>query len=214
MKSTGIVVLMAVGLAVIATSARAAEARSATDWFNLGNEHARREETGPAVLAYERALAIDPHDADARANLEQARKDAGLHREPPATWRRPLALLGTNEWAWTGLAALVVLAGLVFLRRTFPGRRATVATLTVLALVAAVGAFARADDLDRAVVVAGDARLLVSPWEAAESLGAVASGRLVRIRREFEDFVEVRDEAGRTGWVPRADVERITSPGS
>jgi tetratricopeptide (TPR) repeat protein len=214
MKAMAISVVLVALTAMTAASTLAGEELSATGQFNLGNEHARRGETGRAVLAFERALAIDPHDADARANLEQVRKDAGLYREPPAAWRRPLALLGTNEWAWTGLAALVALAGLVFLRRAFPGRRAVLATLTVLVLVAAAGAVVRADDLDRAVVVADDARLLVSPWEAAESLGPLASGRLVRIRRAYEDYVEVRDETGRTGWVPRADVEEITSTGS
>src|SRR5262249_24595595 len=42
--------------------------------FNLGDAYFRKGAIGPAIWAFERALAFDPNDDDARYNLEQARK--------------------------------------------------------------------------------------------------------------------------------------------
>ena len=42
--------------------------------FNLGDAYFRKGAVGPAIWAFERALALDPGDEDARYNAEQARK--------------------------------------------------------------------------------------------------------------------------------------------
>lgn len=42
--------------------------------FNLGDAYFRKGALGPAIWAFERALALDPNDEDARYNLNQARK--------------------------------------------------------------------------------------------------------------------------------------------
>lgn len=50
-----------------------AQRPTATLYFNLGNAQYRRQEWAEAVLAYERALHLDPAHADAQFNLELVR---------------------------------------------------------------------------------------------------------------------------------------------
>jgi tetratricopeptide (TPR) repeat protein len=54
---------------------------SASLLYNLANSYAAAGQVGPAVLNYERALHLDPGDADIQGNLAQVRKDAGLYRD-------------------------------------------------------------------------------------------------------------------------------------
>ena len=42
--------------------------------FNLGDAYFRKGALGPAIWSFERALALDPGDEDARYNLDKARK--------------------------------------------------------------------------------------------------------------------------------------------
>ena len=207
--------------------ALAASGPAAGVHFNLGNAYARAGKTGPAVLHYERALAIQPDDADVVANLARVRKDAGLFAEPLPAWERWARLQSLDAWTGWGIAALGFLGLVMFLKGVRPyvrrgrGERAgrsprnwfplplvTVVCCAVV-LVAATGVVIQWGDLDRAVVVADDARLFVSPFAAAESAAAVQTGRVVEVVKTHGDFRYVRDRSGRTGWIPDDQVAMI-----
>ena len=51
----------------------ARDGQSATVYYNLGNAYFRNDNLGKAVISYERALRINPTDADARQNLDFVR---------------------------------------------------------------------------------------------------------------------------------------------
>ena len=54
------------------------EGYSASLLFNMANAYYKKKDVGQAILHYERALYLDPGNADIRANLALARKDFGL----------------------------------------------------------------------------------------------------------------------------------------
>jgi len=49
--------------------------------------------------------------------------------------------------------------------------------------------------------VVTDDRLLLSPFDKSESVGAIDQGRLVTVHRSYGDYVYVTDETGRKGWL-------------
>ena len=51
----------------------ASEGESADIYYNLGNSYYKNKNIAKAVLNYERALLMNPGDADIRFNLEMAR---------------------------------------------------------------------------------------------------------------------------------------------
>jgi tetratricopeptide (TPR) repeat protein len=76
--------------------------------YNLGNANLKLGRLGPAILNYRRALRADPRDADARANLDYARRrtqDARpLDLPDPLPWLTAIRP-GAERSAWLYLLA-------------------------------------------------------------------------------------------------------------
>ena len=79
----------------------------------------------------------------------------------------------------------------------------------MLATLGAAGQYRHWHD---GVVVADDARIRVSPFESAASIGTIQQGRLLRPGKVHNDYVLVVDEAGRSGWLRADAFEAIATP--
>lgn len=89
-------------------------------YYNLGNAYFRNDNLGKAVVAYERALRLDPTNADARHNLEFVRTRIQDRPEDDSPFLSNLhsgivASMKANAWAWTVLAVFVLLLGAIAL---------------------------------------------------------------------------------------------------
>ncbi|MDE6465007.1 MAG: tetratricopeptide repeat protein [Muribaculaceae bacterium] len=89
-------------------------------YYNLGNAYFRNDNPGKAVVAYERALRIDPTNSDARHNLDFVRARIQDRPEDDSTFLTNLhegimASMTANAWAWTALAVFVLLLGAIAL---------------------------------------------------------------------------------------------------
>ncbi len=188
---------------------------SASLLYNLGNSYARAGQSGRAILNYERALRLAPGDPDIRANLELVRKEKGLFQKEQPLGQRFIGALGLNQW--TGLAsATFVLLALILLIPDFPWlkpslRHGIAAVSLVVTITAVTGAVARYQHWSDAVVVVPDARLRVSPFATAASVGVIQEGRLLRPGKNHNNFVLVVDETGRSGWLEREAFEPIST---
>jgi len=191
--------------------------------FNLGNAYFRKGAIGPAIWAFERALALDPGDEDARYNAEQARKLAtarahdkieGEDREP--VWIRVVTALGPSTETWLFVALYLGFFGALALALRAPAearpvRGAAAAVLGAAALLAGALLFGRAQ-LER--VPFG----IVLPDALAVKEGAdlnyrtsfdVHAGLRVRIVEQDGDWVRIRLANGLEGWVRAPDVGRL-----
>ncbi|HEX2657787.1 MAG TPA: tetratricopeptide repeat protein [Polyangia bacterium] len=197
--------------------------------FHLGNAYYRKGQLGPAIWSWERALALDPDQDDARYNLEQARKVAatrvqdkieGADREP--AWMRLVSLLpGTSE---VGLFAALYLAFFGALALRLRARRAggsddghAAAWTAVAAILGVTVALAAALLVGRLAMN----RLpvgVVLPDQVAVKEGAdanyktsfdVHAGLRVRLLEHDQDWVRIRLANGLEGWVRDRDVGRL-----
>jgi tetratricopeptide (TPR) repeat protein len=191
---------------------------SADLYFNLGDAYFRNRALGPAIWAFERAVALDPSDEDARFNLVEARKLAaqtardriqGEEREP--VWVRAVTALGPATEAWLFVGTYVGFFALLFVRRRVAtdARTALGAAAAVLAAAALVSGALLAGRAELARVPFG----VVLPDAVAVKDGADASyhtsfelhaGLKVRLVDRDQDWLRIRLGNGLEGWV-RAD---------
>ncbi len=183
---------------------------------NLGTCEWMLGHTGPAVLAWERALWVDPQNELARASLRLARQRAEL-QEPSLTWFEVCSTwLPFNTWPWvTAVSLWFCVAGLIWpvLFRPAKGdwpRVLAIAAFAVLLLSipATLGIHSRSR---LGFILPKDAPLRLTPTHDAEILAVLPSGEGARLERQRADFVFVRLRH-LAGWVKQSEFESIADP--
>lgn len=191
--------------------------------YNLADSYAAAGQVGPAVLNYERALRLAPGDADIQGNLAQVRKDAGLYQDDQPLYRRWAEMLGADQWlmiAGCALLCLGISALFVTAATAGPGQgkrtllRWLMTGSLVVVLLTLPPAVFRYQDWKIGVVLAEDARLVISPFADATPAGDIKAGRLLRPKRAHGDYVLVKTENGKSGWLARDSFALLTdTPG-
>ena len=186
--------------------------------YNMGNCYAQLGQTGKAVLEYERALRFAPHDSDVRGNLDLIRKNQGLFQDEPPLRQRLFSILDLDQWtllAGLSLALFTLICGVGLCMKNGRRLRSILGKASLLMLlIAATGAFFQYRQLEAAVVTAEDARLLISPFATAASVGTIQEGRVVLRLSRHGDYCLVEDQAGRSGWIDSRTIELIGGPDS
>ena len=194
-------------------------------YYNLGNAYFKDSQIAPAILWYERALRLDPSDADVRYNLEYARAlTQDKIEEVPEIffeqWGRSMCYrLPSNAWAVIGLMFLALCVGcvLLFLLGSTPGRRRLGFFGGIAALLIALLGWdfaqwqrqeARRQDL--AIVMKPVVSVKSSPSEgSAKDLFILHEGTRVRILDNVGGYAQIEIADGRQGWIPRREMEVI-----
>ena len=186
--------------------------------YNLANSYAQNGQSGKAILNYERALRLAPGNSDIRGNLALIRKKQGLFQEEKSIYQKFAGYLSLNQWIALATCAFVVFS-VVLLFPIVPGLRRTTrlgaaACCLFITAVALFGTFGRYQHWYDGVVVAPDARLLVSPFESAASIGTIQEGRVLHMGKvkTHGNYFLVEDETGRSGWLAAESFETIATP--
>lgn len=198
---------------------------SAALYYNLGNAYYMQGNYPKAVLYYEKALKLDPSDADARYNLTFTNSFVQDKIEPvPEFMLKSLArkvcyLLSSNVWAavFLVLFASALASLLLFLLAGSTGRRRIgfySAIVLLLLSLCALGfshwqksSYKRSDS---AIVMIPVTSVKSSPSAgSAKDLFILHEGTKVRILDEVGDWKNVSLADGRQGWMRAADLEVI-----
>ncbi|MBI4814695.1 MAG: SH3 domain-containing protein [Deltaproteobacteria bacterium] len=196
-------------------------------YFNLGTSAARAGKLLEAVVAYERALAVEPEDADARHNLSSIRarlrpKDREASGSVHGTDlilsviggipRRPL------RWLAVGSHALIYLFWFFRARsrsdvarsRLGMGLLFTGLIFATSALVA-VGHEVAAHEVRAVALEAAPVR--EGPHERYAEASKLYAGEPLRVLARDSDWAQVRGEDGRTGWLSQTSIEVVAGAG-
>jgi tetratricopeptide (TPR) repeat protein len=176
--------------------------RSAAAWANYAAAAFLAHDTASAVVGWQRALRLDPTDADARANLARVRapQEVGVARVLPIPGTLAISaalLLWLTGWA---LAA----------RQAW--RRRPALRLALLALVVGGAALALAWRHEQRlegvnlVVVTSPAPLRSFPSLGAETKSTPLRGEVGEVIERTGVWVRLRLEGNRDGWLPREQV--------
>ena len=188
---------------------------SASVLYNLGNSYAQDNKIGMAILCYERARRLSPRDPDILGNLQYLSKKHGLFSPDPGQAGRFFSWLGLNDWTIIAAVSLglltLSLAAASFLGSTRARLMSRIAAgcLIILAYNSAAAIFS-SRSWQAAIVTAPKARLSLSPFPTATSIGTIQEGRQVRIGKGNGDYIYVTDETGRSGWIVRSAIEAIS----
>lgn len=202
-------------------------------YYNLGNAYYRNDNIGKAIVAYERALRIDPTNSDARFNLRYVNSRIQDRPEDDSAFLTNLhnGIMNSqtaDAWAWIALTVFVLLLGAIALYIFAPGIRMrktgffggiVLLFAFIYALVLAQGSKAQARSHESAVVVVPSTQLSSAPRAARSSDHVVAIHEGTRV--EIIDSVATPDDPASPmwynvkinnstrAWLRSADVERI-----
>lgn len=210
------------------------DGNSAQLWHNIGNACFRLGDNGQAVLAYERALRLDPSDENARASLKYVNSTikglpddgttflSNIHNSV-RTWFSP------DGWAVTaGVIFLVILGGVatylfvsnVTVRKIGFFGSIVLVFVFAYALTQAWQTAAAPDNHDQLVVTSSGARLTTKPQPASskdDKAVTVPAGAKLNIIDSVSTpddptakvWYNIRLSNANEAWISGADVERI-----
>lgn len=203
-------------------------------YYNLGNCYYRQGALGRAIVAYERALRLDPSNDEARANLEFVNSkitdvpgQRGMFIQNAA--RRIATAIGANTWAAIALTSFILLLGAVVLyifASDVPLRKAGFfggGALLIVCIAANVFASIATDystSGNEAVVTVPASLLSTSPRapkDRSEEAMLLHEGTKVEILDSLTTrsdstatrWYDVRVDNDHRAWINAADVERI-----
>jgi hypothetical protein len=181
--------------------------------LNLGIAEWRRGRTGFAVLAWERALWVDPFNRAARENLRYARKNAQLESPELAWYEAASTWLPVNAWAALAGISLWFAIGVILLPRILHWRRASWQqalaaagfAVFLLCVPSLVGVQTRTA---LGFVLEGDTPLRLTPTQDAQTVTLLGPGQPARVERVRGHYVLIRTTYG-TGWIGREQFGRV-----
>jgi len=187
-------------------------------YYNLGNCYFKKGNLGRAILNYEKGKRIIPRDGDLISNEEYAkalvRENPG---EPSRTWYQKIAdeifdsvsideltiLLSTTYL----LSIMILIAGFYL----GPVKRYQKILLTVLVLIFAMSGlgFYKKNSLlgKEAIVIEEKSEAKFEPFDRATVHFILCEGREVQILTSMRDWVKIKREDKKAGWVKASSIE-------
>jgi hypothetical protein len=197
-----------------ATFEKSVQSKPSTGGFvNFGIIEWQRGHAGAAILAWERAIWIDPYNESAGQNLRFARTVAQVD-EPELRWFETASTwLPPNAWVWLAGASLWLAVGTLILPRVFRRRKSgwqqTLAALGlcafILSITANVGVVSRADI---GFVLKKNAPLRLTPTSGSELTSTLSVGEPVRRLKTRGNYFFVRTPMA-AGWIEKNQVGLI-----
>jgi tetratricopeptide (TPR) repeat protein len=186
---------------------------SANLLFNYGNAEFKSGNLGKAIAAFRRAELLAPRDSEIRANLEFARNQVQGSTVRESRWENWLGQLTLNEWAvfamlvfWLTFILLAAKQIRPVLAPKLRGVTFALISLTVLcAAILSVQAASRFSNQTAVVISGSTARS--GPFDDAQNAFAVHNGAELSVLDRHDDWVQVADGSGKTGWLQTKQVE-------
>ncbi|MCQ2335834.1 MAG: tetratricopeptide repeat protein [Paludibacteraceae bacterium] len=197
---------------------------SATLYYNLGNAHFRLGQMAQAILNYERALKLDPANADIKHNLEFAKEKTIDKIDAPETiflerwWNDIVNLATADVWAYwsVGLFALFIAALLCYifsrtlwLRKSGFAIAVTSLFFTIITFVFAYQQNAVKENSSYAIIFAPTVTIKSTPDVSGTDLFILHEGTKVQVIEAAGSWVEIITEDGSKGWLNAEAIEII-----
>jgi tetratricopeptide (TPR) repeat protein len=189
--------------------------RNANLFYDLGNAYFRTRDFGRAILNYERALALDRHHPEARANLQIARDEARALELQPSRMQRYLQLASANQYSVVAAVAFWLMI-FAFATMIFARRRSAALALAVCCLFAsAFGTWAiyvlecGNEGRALAIIIGKDVQARLATADTANSVLALPPGSEIKILSTRGDWTYAALPNDLRGWIPAKHAEQV-----
>ncbi len=182
--------------------------------FNDANAQFKAGHLGEAIAAYRRAELLAPRDAEIRANLQFVRNQVPGGTVHEHRWQGWLGTLSLGEWTGITVLAFWFTLGLLIAAQVRPALAPRLKTATWASLLLAVGfgsllAVQAAGHFSRAtaIVTPSTTTARSGPFDDAQATFTTHDGAELTVLDRHDNWVQVADPAGHTGWLPLKWVE-------
>ena len=193
-------------------------------FYNIANTYYKLKQYPEAILFYEKALKLDPNDADAKFNLEIANEQIVDKIEPLPTlfyeqWISSFEnTFSADGWSvftviffwitiFTALSYLltqsVLIKKLSFLAVIFA------VVFTVVGLWLAINQHQRVTNTQTAIVFSDVVNVMSEPSEKSTRLFVVHEGLKVNVLDQLNGWYKVSLQNGSIGWIPSESSQSI-----
>ncbi len=186
---------------------------SPTLLFNLGNAYYHLKDFPSALLAYERALTLEPGNPDILANLQKIIDQSDLERPDYSIAQEFAYTLPVSTWILLliiGSATTIIAGLLVWYAPKFAPIPSLVLYLAVpLMLLSIAGLLTWKKDFHRGLILIPLTELRVAPTESANALTNLSNGTWVEILETHEPYHYIRTPDKQEGWVKDVTVGKV-----
>ena len=188
-------------------------------YFNLANSYYKKGELGKAILNYERAQRLWPRDSDVNFNYHYALAQVkdGQQEKPLSFFERFLEaeqhFYSMDEMAGI-ITILFILLGLghilsLYLKWTLKLKRLMVTVLVTLLSLYGMGFVSRFQKEENAAVSLNESEAKFEPRLEATTYFKLPVGEQVKILKQEDEWVKIRRNDGKMGWVKEGMLEKI-----
>jgi tetratricopeptide (TPR) repeat protein len=197
---------------------------SAELYFNMANAYYKRDEIGPSIYYYEKALLLKPNDPEILNNLGYAqnmRLDA-IDTIPESAMTRfyntVVGKFSFDQWAYFSVAMifLFVLAYLAYYLLKIAIQKRISFTISMLALLLCIAALCFAylqydayKSNNPAIIFEREVAITSEPNERSERIFTLHEGTKVNVLEELNNWMKIKIEDGQTGWLPSENLKLL-----
>lgn len=199
---------------------------SAALYFNLGNANYKLNNIAPSIYYYEKALLLEPNDAEIKGNLAFAQNmtiDA-INKVPIVGFSKIINnLVNTfkaDTWAQIAIAGIIVFV-LLFLMYHFSYTSSKKRIAFVTSIISlSIGCFSVAmafqkESLNKkdnpAIIFAQESRVKTDPKATSEEVFRLHEGTKVQVIESYDDWRKIKLSDNSTGWIPLKDIKTLKS---
>jgi tetratricopeptide (TPR) repeat protein len=197
---------------------------SAELYFNMANAHYKRDEIGPSIYYYEKALLLKPNDPEIINNLGYAqnmRLDA-IDKMPESAMTRfyntVIGKFSFDQWAYFSVAMLIlfVLAYLAYYLLRIAIQKRVSFIISILALLLCVASLSFAylqydayNSNNPAIIFEREVAITSEPNERSERIFTLHEGTKVYVLDELNNWMKIKIADGQTGWLPSENLKLL-----
>lgn len=193
-------------------------------FYNLGNSYYREGKIGYAILNYEKALRISPNDDDIRHNLAIANTKTidRIDTLPKfflfQWWESLLSFFSLKSWIYFSffLYILILIAsGIYFFTKNSRTQRYSffggliILCFFILSVVVLSVNLNRELNIKHGIVIASAVSAKLSPDVKSNDAFVIHEGLKVQLEDKVDNWVKIRLNDGKIGWLHENDVAKI-----
>lgn len=197
---------------------------SAELYYNLGNAHYKLNHVAPSIYFYEKALQLDPTDADIKNNIEFARNMAiddieVVEQTGIDQWINGIiSTFNYSTWSVLAIICSVIFVALFLLyyfsyrsvyKRVFFGTSVLFVLICIFCVVFAFQQRSYVQDNQFAIIFGEEVEVRDEPNLRGDASFELHEGTKAKVLEEYQDWSKIELANGAQGWIKKSEIKKL-----